>query len=107
MNDARPEIVKVSGEVLGLLNDKDAQAALLIKSSDPKTSDDVKISIYNSLGCNARFFGNLLSADQVQTLTKSAQDTPNLQVRSAADEARGTLNLPADQAKNLIVQQAK
>ena len=42
-----------------------------------------------------------IGADQVQALTKSAQDTPNLPVRTAAAEARGTLNLPPDQAKNL------
>ena len=107
MNDPRPEVVKIAGQVLGLLNDKDAQTALLIKATDAKTSDDVKVNIYNSLGCNARFFGNLLTADQVQTLTKSAEDAPNLQVRSAAAEARGTLSLPADQAKNLIVEQAR
>jgi hypothetical protein len=32
---------------------------------------------------------------------------PNVDVRTAAGEARGALNLTADQAKKLIVDQAK
>jgi hypothetical protein len=105
--DSRPEIVKLCGQVLALLNDKEAQGALLAAASEEKTADDVKISLYNSLTTSARFWGNGLSAAQVQMLQKTVAEAANQDVRSAAAEARGALNLPADQAKSLIVNQAK
>ncbi|HMB96524.1 MAG TPA: hypothetical protein VKK61_10835 [Tepidisphaeraceae bacterium] len=105
--DARPEIVKLAGQVLGLLNDKESQGGLLVAAADDKTADEVKISLYKSLATNAKFYGNLLDAGQVQTLETTVAGATNLDVRSAAAEARGALNLPADQAKSLIVKQSK
>jgi hypothetical protein len=67
----------------------------------------VKISLYNSLATNAKFFGNLLDPQQVQSLQKTVDEAQNLEVRSAAAEAHGALNLPADQAKGLIVEQSQ
>jgi hypothetical protein len=107
LSDARPDIVKLGGQVLGLLNDKDAQAGLLTTALDDKSADDVKISLFKSLATNAKFFGNKLDGSQVQLLEKVVADAGNLEVRSAAAEARGAMNLPADQAKSLIVKQSK
>jgi hypothetical protein len=107
LNDTRPEIVTLSGKVLGLLNDKDAQGALLASAQEEKNADEVKISLYRSLASNARNFGNMLNGDQVSALEKAVAETANLDVRSAAAEARGALNLPADQAKKLVVDQSK
>jgi hypothetical protein len=107
LDDARPELVKLAGQTLALVNDKDAQAALLVKASDEKTADDAKISLYNSLATNAKFFGNLLDEPGVKTLSTTVESAQNLEVRSAAAEARGALNLPADQAKSLVIGQSK
>ncbi len=107
LGDARPEIVKLAGQVLAMLNDKEAQNALLRAASEEKTADDVKISLYNSLTTSARFWGNGLEGAQIQMLQKTVADAANQELRSAAAEARGALNLPADQAKSLIVNQAK
>jgi hypothetical protein len=107
LNDTRPEIVKLTGTVLSRLNSKDAQIGLLSVASEEKTADDVKISLYKSLASSAKFNGNLLDAREVETLTRVVAEAQNLEVRSAAAEAHGALNLPADQAKTLIVNQAK
>ncbi len=107
LSDARPEIVKLSGQVLALINDKNAQAGLLAIATEEKVADDVKISLYKSLATNAKFYGNTLDATQVQSLEKTVAGATNLEVRSAAAEARGALNLPADQAKTLVVEQAR
>lgn len=107
LNDQRPDIVKLAGSVLGLVNSKEAQTGLLTVAADDKTADDVKISLYKSLATNAKFFGNQLDAGQVGTLSKVVDAAQNLEVRSAAAEAHGALNLPADQAKGLIVKQSK
>jgi hypothetical protein len=107
LDDARPEIVKSAGAVLGLVNVREAQPGLLAKAGDDKTADDVKISLYKSLAQNAKFFGNQLDTAAVEGLSKTVSSAANLDVRNAAAEARGALNLPADQAKTLIVDQAK
>src|SRR3954469_20629657 len=73
LNDARPDIVKLSGNAIGLINDKDSQTSLLAKASDEKSADDVKISLYNSLAMNAKFFGNQLDESSVKTLSGTVE----------------------------------
>ncbi|HSV16526.1 MAG TPA: hypothetical protein VLI90_19845, partial [Tepidisphaeraceae bacterium] len=107
LDDPRPEIVKADGTVLGQINSNEVQPALLIKAADDKTADDLKIATFKALATNARNFGNHLEAPQVETLQKVVAAAMNLDVRTAASEARGALDLPADQAKQLIVQQSK
>jgi hypothetical protein len=107
LDDARPDIVKISGEVLGLIDAPEAQPALLAKAQNEQTADDVKISLYNSLATSAKNWGNRLDENAINTLSKTVAEAANLQVRSAAAEARGALNLPPDQAKKLIVDQAR
>jgi hypothetical protein len=107
LKDARPEIVVLAGQVLGHLNDREAQAALLETAGAEGATDDVKISLYNSLATSAKFSGNLLDQTQVDSLQKVVAEAENLEVRSAAAEAHGALNLPADRAKSLIVEQSR
>jgi hypothetical protein len=107
LRDARPEVVKTAGNALGWLNSRDAQSAILAVAANDKTGDDVKISLYKSLASNAKNFGNRLSAQQVTQLDKIVESTTNNDVKSAAAEARGALNLPPDQAKDLIVKQSR
>ena len=107
LDDTRPELVMSVGNVLSGLNSGNAQNALLAKSVDEKTTDDVKISLLNSLATSAKFFGNKLSEESVQTLQRVVENAQNLQVRSAAAEVRGALNLPVDEARTLILKQSK
>jgi hypothetical protein len=107
LDDPRADIVKSDDTVLGLINSNEVQPALLIKAADEKTTDDLKVATFKALATNARNFGNHLEAPQVETLQKVVAAATNLDVRTAASEARGALNLPADQAKQLIVQQSK
>jgi hypothetical protein len=83
------------------------QPALLQKASDDKTTDDLKIVLFKALATNARNFGKKLDDDQVGIVQKVVAAAPNVDVRTAAGEARGALDLPADQAKQLIIGQAK
>jgi hypothetical protein len=107
LNDARPDVVKAAGHVIGWVNINGAQGAVLQTAMGEKTADDVKISLFKSLAQAAKNFGNQLSADQVRGLEQVVANATNLDVRSAAAEARGAANLPADQAKTLIVQQSR
>jgi hypothetical protein len=103
LNDARPEIVKAAGAVLATLDSARVQPALLEAASKEQAADDVKISLYQSLAKHAKQFGDRLSGDQHATLEQAVENGQNLDVRAAAAEARGALDLPADQAKTLIL----
>ena len=98
-------IVKAVANVLALINDKGVQQALVIKGTDDKTADDVKVALFKSLATNAKNHGNLLEADALALVQKSVASATNLDVRSAAAEARGALNLPVQEAKTLITGQ--
>lgn len=103
LDDSRAEIVLAAGRVLALIKSTDAQLGLLTKASDPKTDAQVKVGMFNSLATNARFFGNLLPPDQVKVLQKAVAAESDLAIRSAAAEAHGALNLPADEVRSLLV----
>lgn len=105
LNDKRPEVAKAVGNVLALLDAKEVQPALLAKANDDKAPEDVRIGIYKSLATSAKLFGNRLSDDDVASLQKVVDGTGSNEVRTAAAEARGALNLPADLAKQLVIQQ--
>ena len=107
LDDVRPEIVKDTATVLGLLDAPEIQPALLQKAGDDKTSDDLKVALYQALATNARNFGKHLNDDEVSVVQKVVASAPNLDVRTAAGAARGALDLPADQAKKLIIDQAR
>jgi hypothetical protein len=107
LDDSRPEIVKFDATVLGVMDGTEIQPALLQKASDDKTTDDLKIVLFKALATNARNFGKKLDDDQVGIVQKVVAAAPNVDVRTAAGEARGALDLPADQAKQLIIGQAK
>jgi hypothetical protein len=107
LEDARPEIVKLAGEGLGLLKSPDAQKGLAIKANAEGVADEVKVSLFKSLATSAKFFGNQLDAQQTEALENSVKSATNPEVKAAAAEARGALNLPNEQAKALILDQSK
>jgi hypothetical protein len=107
LDDTRPDIVKYAASVLGLMNSPEIQPALLQKASADATTDDLKIALFQGLSTNARNFGRHLDDDQVAVVQKVVASASNVDVRTAASEARGALDLPADQAKQLIIEQSK
>ena len=107
LEDPRIEIAKSSSGVLALIPGKETQAAIAGKSLDEKAGDDLKIATFKALAKSAKFWGNLLDADMTDALQKVVETHANLQVRAAAAEAQGALNLPPDRAKNLIIKQSQ
>jgi hypothetical protein len=107
LNDKRPEVLKAVGEVLAYMNADQAQVSLVNTVKDEKTADDVRVSLLQSLAKNVKFFGGHLQPTSLDDLQKLVDTSPTAEVKVAAAEARGALNLPAEQAKELIVKQAK
>jgi hypothetical protein len=106
LEDSRLEIAKSSAGVLGLINMAQAQSSLASKGVDEKTNDDLRVACFKGLAKSAKFFGNQLEATTVDAVQKVVETGTNPQVRSAAAEAQGALNLSPDRAKNLIIQQS-
>lgn len=107
LEDPRVEIAKSSANVLAMINSKEAQAAIAAKALDEKTADDLKIATFKALAMSAKSSGNQLDANTTDALQKAVETSANLPVKAAAAEAQGALNLPADRAKNLIINQSQ
>ncbi len=103
LEDPRPEIAKASGKTLALMNSKAAQQSLLTRASDAKLDAPMRISMYGSLATSAKFFGNLLEEQDVKTLQNAVTQEPALDVRAAAAEAHGALNLSAAEVKGVLL----
>jgi hypothetical protein len=103
LEDPRLEVAKSTGNVLAMINTKESQAAIAGKALDEKAPEDLKVSLFKSLARSAKFWGNQLDPNTTDALQKVVGTAENLQVRAAAAEAQGALNLPADRAKDLII----
>jgi HEAT repeat protein len=107
LSDPRPEIAKAAGRALAMFNSKTAQNGLAAKAADESTPADVRVSLFKSVATSAKFHGNQLDSQNTAALEKIVNESKNADVRGAAAEARGALNLPADEARTLIVGQSK
>jgi hypothetical protein len=107
LDDARPEVVTAIGSAMAELDDADAQRSLVRKANDAAVSPEVRISLYKSAADHAKKFGRKLEEAEVTALEKAVTDEADLNVRAAAAEARGALDLPADQAKRIVLGQVQ
>ncbi len=107
LDDQRPEIARAAANAAGLLNSREAQASLAVKAIDEKTSDEFKVIVLKNLSTHAKFYGNQLDQSFTEGLAKLAETAMNQDIKSAAAEALGALNLRSDQIKVLIVNQAQ
>ena len=67
----------------------------------------MKIASLKALSANAKAFGNHLDAGQVESLQKLVAAAQNQEVKNAAAESHGALNLPPEQAKKAIIDQMR
>lgn len=103
LGDKRPEVVQAVGDAVALLESPRAQAALAQRAADGKTPPEMRVSLYKALATSAKFNGNKLDPSTLGDLQQVVVSEKDLSVRSAAAEARGALNLPAEQVKSLIL----
>ncbi|MDH4240903.1 MAG: hypothetical protein OEW48_15200, partial [Phycisphaerae bacterium] len=106
--DSRANIQMLAGQILAYLDSPDAQRAIAVMALDENNAMDVRISAFNSLATSAKMNANLLDVtaiDAVYSLVSSKDADPNL--RSAAARAYGSLNLPSQKVKDLILDQSK
>ena len=108
VNDERPEIQILAGQILAHLDSPGAQRAIAGMALDNNNAVDVRISAFDSLATSAKLNANMLVepiVDSIYVLISSDDTTP--EIRSAAAAAYGALNLPSQKVKDLILDQAK
>jgi hypothetical protein len=106
----RPEIAIAAAGVLGKFNRgaeaADAQRSLTNAALSVDITDNaVRIALFDSVAESARRNGNQLDAQQIDKLIKTVSSDQDLTVRAASARALGALNVPSNQASNLILQQ--
>lgn len=103
-----PQMQILAAEVLAYLESPQAQRAIAAMGLHAQHTNEIRIAAFNSLTRSAKINANLLLTEQIEAiyeLVSSLETDPML--RSAAAGAYGALNLPSEQVKNLILDQAK
>jgi hypothetical protein len=103
LNGPKGDLVSLVGKVLSHLPSAEAQQGLAQHALDDQTPQAVRLSLFQSLTLSAKAFGNQLDPSQVSLLNQEAIQLQDPDLRAAAAEARGALNLPTDQATALIL----
>ncbi len=105
--DQHREIQVFAGRILAYLTSPGAQRAIAEMALDDNNGLDVRISAFESLATSAKLNANMLPepmVDAVYEIISSATTDPDL--RLAAANAFGALNLPSRKVKDLILDQA-
>ena len=103
LGDPRVDLAKASAGVAAYLDSSKTQVAIGDRAIDEKTPDDVKIVLYKALAANVKFYGNRLDETRIDSLRKAASSEKSPEVKSAAAEGLGSLNLTTEQVKPLIL----
>jgi len=104
----RQDIQILAGQILAYLNSPNAQRAIGDMAMSAANTMDVRVAAFDSLVNSAKLNGNLLpgtTVDAMYALISTDQTDPAL--RAAAAAAYGSLNLPSQKVKDLILDQAK
>lgn len=99
---SEPLRIAVTG-VLGKLDSKQAQQAVAQVALGGDQTPALRVAAFAALADSIRQFGSYLDADLMQRLVQIAFGEPNLELRTAASQAPGAINLKPDQVAELLV----
>ena len=107
-SDERKQIQVLAANTLAYLNSPTAQTAIVTMAFDESNPIDIKIAAFKALVVSAKLNASMLSDDMINSIYGliSSNDT-DANLKSAAAEAYGALNLPSRKVKDLILDQAK
>ncbi len=98
----------LAGQILAYLSSPEAQRAIASMAMNEANSMPVRLAAFDSLVVSAKRNANLLLTEQIEAmyeLIQSRQADPEL--RAGAAGAFGSLNLPSQRVKDLILDQAQ
>lgn len=97
-----PALRLAIAEVLGFIGSAEAQRAIAQVALDDAEAESMRVSMFAALAEAARRTGGHLPREQVDRLIETAEKDPNMTIRTAASQALGALNLPANPASTII-----
>ncbi len=103
LKDKRPEVQIAAAEALGQIRDASAQQALAALAGDAKASKEVRLATYAALAESVRQFGNQLTEAQADAIITVVLAKGDLEIRRAAAQVLGALDLPSQKIKQLIL----
>jgi HEAT repeat protein len=89
-------------QVLGNVGTTEAQQAIAEIALDTDEPEEMRVTMFAALADAAKHRGNHLPEETVQRLTTIAESDENMVIRTAASQALGALNLPANPASVII-----
>lgn len=95
-----------AAEALAVMSAAEAQQAVADLAVDDAAGEEVRIKAFNALSDSLRRFGNQLTNVQSQAVLTVVMSKSSEALREAAAQALGSMNLPSDQIKALILQTA-
>jgi hypothetical protein len=108
LNGDNDELRFLAAEILAMLDNPMAQRAIAKLALSDDYSNDIRVTLFNSLTESAKKNGQQLTEEQIDgiyAITSSQDADP--QLRAAAAGAYGAFNLPSKRVKELILDQAK
>lgn len=108
VQDKRPEIQMLSGQILAHLKSPFAQRAIAAMALSETNDLEVRKVAFESLAISAKINGYMLiepMVDGIYAIISSDETDPEL--RGVAAAAYGALNLPSKKVKDLILDQSK
>ncbi|MHC4131208.1 MAG: HEAT repeat domain-containing protein [Planctomycetota bacterium] len=108
INDNRQDIRLLAVNTLARINNPNAQRAIAQMALSENNQPMIRISAFQALAISAKMNTNLLDDQMISAIYALVSlDQVDPQLRSAAAQAFGALNLPSHQIKILILDQAK
>ena len=103
LDDKRDPVRIAAAAALGQYRAADAQRAVAILADDAEASEEVRLAAYAALSESLRLFGNQLTEEQIKAVIDVVTAKGSLLIRSGAAQALGSMSLPAEKIKGLIL----
>jgi hypothetical protein len=102
--DSGTDDVKVAAaRALAAMDDAAAQQAVARLALDASASEEVRIRAFENLSASLRRFGNVLTGEHASAVVEVVGSQASFDLRRAASQALGAMNLPSEEIKDLIL----
>jgi len=103
LTDSRAPVQIAAAQALAKFRGAEPQRALASLAGDGKAAKEVRLASYAAATDSVRQFGNELDEKQVDALIAVVTAQGDLDIRNAAATLLGSLNLPSEKVKELIL----
>ena len=102
LSSPNDELQRAAVSVLALTPTETAQRAIATMALEEVTTPPLRLAAFASLAESVKNHGNLLRPDQITELVSIAGEDRDLNVRTAASQALGAVNLRTNEASEII-----